>query len=101
MPSPWTADRRLDSGPHRSFLQNHHGKACAGASGHGVMGPEIRETPMVRRGPRSRVLAELLLALAAGCAGAPGEGRGQPLDPLARTERYTLPNGLVLLVKED
>ena len=52
-------------------------------------------------GPRSRILATLLLTLAAGCTGAPGEGPGQPLDLQARTERFTLPNGLVVLIKED
>ena len=56
---------------------------------------------MDRTCPSVRGLVTLLLALAAGCAGAPGAGPGQPLDLLAGSQRFCLPNGLILLIKED
>jgi zinc protease len=65
------------------------------------MSSEILVMSMVRWTRRSRGLTALLLAFAAGCAAAPGEGPGQPLDLLDTTERFILPNGLVLLIKED
>jgi zinc protease len=66
-----------------------------------------RGTQRPRRGsgfrisPGARGLGVLLLALASGCSGALGEGPGQPVVLFSGAERFVLPNGLVLVVKED
>jgi zinc protease len=51
--------------------------------------------------PAVRGLAILLLGLGWGCSGTLGEGPGQPVELFSGTERIILPNGLILVVKED
>ena len=51
-----------------------------------------------------RLIAVLLLASAAGCAGGGGEKASRPsksIDLLAGVERRVLPNGLAIVVRED